>query len=172
MHTVLFKSLEPTLISLRFASRLSCHLLKWSWTIALDQSYSLCIGCFFTNFLSSPYSWAFWEDYVFFVKPINTDLWVTYQKWSPWKGGCQEAIYKKKKQGEKAELCQTIQEVDWKSVAPGLMEWWILPRASTSKLLKQCGIIMTENGIKGSRHPKKSFEMSFKEPGELFLKTT
>ena len=25
---------------------------------------------------------------------------------------------------------------------------------------------------KGSRHPKKSFGMSFKKPGELFLKTT
>ena len=30
----------------------------------------------------------------------------------------------------------------------------------------------TENGTKGSRHPKKSFGMSFKKPGELFLKTT
>jgi len=33
--------------------------------------------------------------------------------------------------------------------------------------LKQCGIIWTENGTKGSRHPKKSFGMSFKKPGEL-----
>ena len=33
-------------------------------------------------------------------------------------------------------------------------------------------IIMTENGTKGSQHPKKSFGVSFKEPGELFLKTT
>ena len=41
----------------------------------------------------------------------------------------------------------------------------------TSTLLKQCGIILTENGMKGSRHPKKSFGMSSKKPGEIFLKT-
>ena len=35
-----------------------------------------------------------------------------HQKWSPWKGGCQEAILKEGKQGEKAELCQMTQEVD------------------------------------------------------------
>jgi len=29
--------------------------------------------------------------------------------------------------------------------------------------LKQCGIIFTENGTKGSQHPKKVFEMSFKK---------
>jgi len=29
-----------------------------------------------------------------------------------------------------------------------------------------------ENGTKGSRHPMKSFRMSFKKPGELFLKIT
>jgi len=29
-----------------------------------------------------------------------------------------------------------------------------------------------ENGTKGSQHPKKSFGMSLKKPGELFLKTT
>jgi len=29
-----------------------------------------------------------------------------------------------------------------------LMEGWILPRARTSTLLKQCGIILTENGTK------------------------
>ena len=58
------------------------------------------------------------------------------------------------------------------SVATGLMEGWILPRARTSTLLKQCGIILTENGTKGNQHPKKSFGMSFKKPGELFLKTT
>ena len=34
------------------------------------------------------------------------------QKWSPWKGGCQEAILKEGKRGEKAELCQMTQEVD------------------------------------------------------------
>jgi len=38
-----------------------------------------------------------------------------HQKWSPWKGGCHEAILKEEKQGEKAELCQMTQEVDWKS---------------------------------------------------------
>jgi len=32
--------------------------------------------------------------------------------------------------------------------------------------------IEAENGTKGSQHPKKSFGMSFKKPGELFLKTT
>jgi len=37
--------------------------------------------------------------------------------------------------------------------------------------LRQCGIIWTENGTKGSQHPKKSFGMSFKKPVELFLKT-
>jgi len=31
---------------------------------------------------------------------------------------------------------------------------------------------LTENGTKGSQHPKKSFGMSFKKPGELLLKTT
>jgi len=36
--------------------------------------------------------------------------------------------------------------------------------------LKKGGIILTENGTKGSRYPKKSFGMSFTEPGELFLK--
>jgi len=36
----------------------------------------------------------------------------------------------------------------------------------------QCGIILTENGTKGSQYPKKSFEKSVKKPGELFLKTT
>jgi len=33
-------------------------------------------------------------------------------QWPPWKGGCQEAILKEGKQGEKAELCQMTQEVD------------------------------------------------------------
>jgi len=33
-------------------------------------------------------------------------------------------ILKEGKQGEKAELCQMTQEVDWKSVATGLMEGW------------------------------------------------
>jgi len=42
----------------------------------------------------------------------------------------------------------------------------------TSTLLKQCEIILTENGKNGSQHPKKSFRVSFKKPGELFLKTT
>jgi len=36
----------------------------------------------------------------------------------------------------------------------------------------QYGIILTENGTKGSQHPKKSLEISFKKPGELFLKNT
>jgi len=63
-------------------------------------------------------------------------------------------------------------ELTWTSVATDLMESWILPTAQTSTLLKQCGIILTENGTKGSQHPKKSFGMSFKKPGELFLKTT
>ena len=44
--------------------------------------------------------------------------------------------------GERAEVCQMTQELDWKSVATGLMEGWILPRARTSTLLKQCGIIL------------------------------
>jgi len=35
----------------------------------------------------------------------------------------------------------------------------------TSTLLKQGGIILTENRTKGSRHPKKSFGMSLKKPG-------
>ena len=35
-----------------------------------------------------------------------------HQKWSPWKGGCQEAILKEGKRGEKAELCQMTKEVD------------------------------------------------------------
>jgi len=95
-----------------------------------------------------------------------------HHKWFPWKDGCQEAIHKEGKQGEKTELCQSTHEVDWKSVATGVMEGWILPRARTSTLLKQCGIILTVNGTKGSRHPEKSFGMSFKKPGELFLKTT
>jgi len=33
----------------------------------------------------------------------------------------------------------------------------VLPRARTSILLKQCGIVLTENGTKGRKHPKKSF---------------
>ena len=72
---------------------------------------------------------------------------------------------------KRLSYAKMTQEMDWKSVTTGLMEGWILPRARTSTLLKQCGIILTENGTKGSRHPKKSFEMSFKKPGELFLKT-
>jgi len=41
-------------------------------------------------------------------------------------------------------------------------------RAST--LLKKCGSILTENGTKGSQHPKKTFGMSFKKSGEITRK--
>ena len=79
----------------------------------------------------------------------------------------------KKRNGEKRlRYTKTTQEVDWKSVATDLMEGWILPRARASTFLKQCGIILTENRTKGSRHPKKSSGMSFKSPRELFLKTS
>jgi len=67
-------------------------------------------------------------------------------------GGCQEAI----------PTLNQWQRVFWRdesSPEPG-------PQS-----LKQCGIISTENETKGSQHPKKSFGISFKEPGELFLKT-
>jgi len=53
----------------------------------------------------------------------------------------------------------------------GLMEGGILPRAQSSRLFKQFGIIFTKNGTRGSQHSKKSFGMSFK-PEELLLKTT
>ena len=33
-------------------------------------------------------------------------------EWSPWKGGCQEAILREGKLGEKSELYQITQEVD------------------------------------------------------------
>lgn len=39
-------------------------------------------------------------------------------------------------------------------------------------LMNQHGIILTENGAKGSRYPKKSFGISFKKSGEPFPKTT
>ena len=44
------------------------------------------------------------------------------------------------------------------------------PQIST--LLKQCGIILTKNGGKGSQHLKKSFGVDYKKPGELFLKSS
>jgi len=69
------------------------------------------------------------------------------------------------KWGEKAE------KLDGKSEATGPMKWWILPRAQTSTLLKQCENLSTENRTKGSQYSKKSFGMSFKKPGELFLKS-
>lgn len=36
--------------------------------------------------------------------------------------------------------------------------WTDLPRAQTATLLKQDGIIMTENRTKGSKHPQKTLE--------------
>ena len=75
-------------------------------------------------------------------------------------------------QREKAGVCQITQELVRKSMATGILEWYLLPRAWTSTSLKQCGIILAENEIKCSQHPKKIFEMSFKKPGELSLKTT
>jgi len=42
---------------------------------------------------------------------INCSL-KPHQKWSPWKGGCQEAILKEGKLGEKAWVCQMTQELD------------------------------------------------------------
>jgi len=55
---------------------------------------------------------------------------------------------------KKVEGCQMTQEVDLKSAATGLMEG-ILPRARTSTILEQCGIIL--DGTKGSQYVKKSF---------------
>ena len=52
-----------------------------------------------------------------------------HQKSSPWKDGCQEAIPKEGKWGERAEVCQMTQELDRKSMETGLMKWWILRRA-------------------------------------------
>lgn len=40
-------------------------------------------------------------------------------------GGCQEAIFKQGKWGDNVEVCQTAQELHWKSVATGLTERWI-----------------------------------------------
>ena len=93
-----------------------------------------------------------------------------HQKWSPWKGGCQQAIVKEGKQGEKAELCQITQEVDWKSLATVLMEGWILPRARTSTLLKLCAVMLTENETKGSQHPKKGLQEAWRTIPEDYLK--
>lgn len=42
----------------------------------------------------------------------------------------------------------------------------------TSNILKLHGIILAKNEIKGSWHPKKRYRMSFKKPGQLFLKTS
>jgi len=123
------------------------------WTLAAFSLIFSLEGCIW------PFSWSIHCS----LKP--------HQKRSPWKRGCQEAILKEGKQGEKYELCQITQELDWKSVATGLMEGWILspePRPQH----KQHGIMLTDNGTKGSQHPKKSFGMSFEKPGELFLKTT
>lgn len=44
---------------------------------------------------------------------------------SQWQSGYQEAIIKEGKHGEETEVCQITQELDWKSVSTGLMEWWI-----------------------------------------------
>lgn len=38
-------------------------------------------------------------------------------------------------------------------------------------ILEALGIIMTENRIKVCQHLRKSFGISFKKPGELFMKT-
>lgn len=35
-----------------------------------------------------------------------------HQKWSHWKGSCQEAILKERKLGEKAEVRQVTQQLD------------------------------------------------------------
>lgn len=43
---------------------------------------------------------------------------MVHQKWSQWKGACQEAILK---EDEKIELCQIPQE-HWQSVAAGFRE--------------------------------------------------
>lgn len=48
--------------------------------------------------------------------------------------------------------------------------WIVLPRAQISTLLTQCGIVLTENDAKGSKHPEKSFECPLNKPGELLLK--
>ena len=64
---------------------------------------------------------------------------------------------------KKAELCQMTQEVDWKSVAAGLMEGWILPRARTSTLLKQRGIMLAENGTKRQPTSKEELWNVFQE---------
>ena len=64
---------------------------------------------------------------------------------------------------EKADICEMTQELDWKSVATGLMEW--------CNPLKQRGIVLSENGTKGSQHPKNSFWIFFMKSGELFSKT-
>lgn len=45
-----------------------------------------------------------------------------------------------------------------------------LVKSAVLILLKQCRIILTENGTKASQNPK-SFGMSFKKAGELFLHT-
>lgn len=44
--------------------------------------------------------------------------------------------------------------------------WIVFPKTRILALIKQCGIISTEDGTKDNRRPKKSFEMSLKKPGE------
>lgn len=39
-------------------------------------------------------------------------------------GGGQEAILKDGKEEEEEQVCQITQELDWKSIATGFMEWW------------------------------------------------
>ena len=62
-----------------------------------------------------------------------------HQKWSPWKGGCQDAILKEGKQGEEAELCQMTQEVDWKSEF--ILNIYHQPRNCLCWPVEQCAFI-------------------------------
>ena len=93
-----------------------------------------------------------------------------HQTWSSLKGGCQEAILTEGKQGEKAEIWQIT--LDWTGLKISGNRGEKIPRAQTSTLFKQYGIIVTENGTKGSQHSRKRSEKSFKEPRDLFMKTT
>lgn len=59
-----------------------------------------------------------------------------------------------------------------KNMIKHYQSWTGIAKAQISPLLKHCGIILPTNESKGSQHPKKSFQISFKKPGELYLKTT
>lgn len=64
-----------------------------------------------------------------------------------------KAILKEGKRGEKTEICQITQGLNWKYVIAGLKELWI------QILLKQCGINITGNGTKGRNIERRSLNL-------------